>query len=106
VKFFLDHDVPADVGRVLQAKGYAVQSLEEVLPRTETDLKALRYAREHGRIVITCNRGDFLQLANIEPHCGIIILVRRRSRIAECAAVLALIKRAGAGGISHNLNFA
>ena len=106
MNFFLDHDVPADVGRVLRLKGHSVQLLDEVLPNTTDDLPALRYASGRKMVVITCNRRDFLRLAATEPHAGIIILVRRRTRVAECAAVLRLIHRAGESGIANNINFA
>ncbi len=106
MKFFLDHDVPSDVGRVLRRKGHAVELLDEVLPNTTDDLSALRYAVERQMVVITCNRRDFLRLAATEPYVGVIILVRRRSRVAECAAVLRLLERAGESGIINNINFA
>ena len=106
MNFFLDHDVPTDVGRVLRLKGHTVQFLEEVLPRNTDDQSALRYAADRHLMVITCNRRDFLRLAQTEPHAGLIILVRRRTRVAECAAVLRLIDRAGETGIQKNINFA
>ena len=106
MNFFLDHDVPADIGRMLRLKGHIVQRLEEVLPTTTGDLPTLQYAACNGMIIITCNRCDFLPLAATEPHAGIIILVRRRSRVAECAAVLRLLERAGESGIINNVNFA
>ena len=106
MKFFLDHDVPTDVGRVLRLKGHSVQFLEEVLPKTSDDLEAMRYAVGQGRIMITCNRRDFLRLAATDPHVGIIILVRRRTRVAECAALLRLLERAGESGIANNISFA
>jgi hypothetical protein len=76
VNFFLDHDVPTDVGRVLRLKGHSVQLLEEVLPRTTDDHAALQYAASQALTVITCNRRGFLRLARTEPHAGIIILIR------------------------------
>ena len=106
MKFFLDHDVPSDVGRVLRRKGHRVEFLSEVLSNTTDDLPALRYAAARQMIVITCNRGDFLRLAAMEPHVGMIILVRRRTRTTECAAVLRLLERAGESGIVNNINFA
>ena len=106
MNFFLDHDVPVDVGRVLRLKGHEIQFLRDVLPKTTDDLSALRYAVGRGMVVISCNRGDFLKLTASEPHVGVIILVRRRTRVAECAAVLQLLKRAGETGIVNNINFA
>ena len=106
MNFFLDHDVPADVGRVLRLKGHTVQFLNEALSITTDDLSVMRHAVKHGMVIITCNRDDFLLLAETEPHVGIIVLVRRRTRVAECAAVLRLLERAGESGIAGNINFA
>lgn len=106
MNFFLDHDVPADVGRVLRLKGHSVEFLRESLARDADDLTALRQAASRQMIVIACNRRDFLALAATEPHPGIIVLIRRRSRPAECAAVLGLIERAGESGLRKNINFA
>jgi predicted nuclease of predicted toxin-antitoxin system len=83
-----------------------VEVLSEVLDKTAEDLEVLRYARQREWVVITCNRGDFLRLAETESHAGIIILVRRKSRVAECAGLLRLLERAGESGIAKNVNFA
>jgi len=106
VNFFLDHDVPEDLGRILRRKGHEVAILKEVLPIRTDDSIALNYAFERNQVVITCNRRDFLRLAKTEKHVGIIILVRRRTRPAECASVLQLLNRAGDSGIANNINFA
>jgi predicted nuclease of predicted toxin-antitoxin system len=106
VNFFLDNDVPGELGRMLRLKGHNIQILKDVLHQETDDFSVLRYAANKGLVVITCNRGDFLHLAETEPHVGIIILVRRRSRIAECAAVLRLLESAGESGITNNINFA
>ena len=106
MNFFLDHDVPIEVGRVLRLKGHTVQFLNEVLPITTDDLTALRHAASNAMVVVTCNRRDFLRLAAAQPHAGLIILIRRRTRVAECAAILRLLARAGESGIANNVNFA
>lgn len=106
MNFFLDHDAPVELGRMLRLKGHEVQILRDALPRESDDLSALRYAAGKGMVVITCNRQDFLQLAQSEPHVGIIILIRRRTRMAECASVFRLLQRAGDSGIRNNINFA
>jgi hypothetical protein len=63
-------------------------------------------AQDLGAVLITCNRDDFLELAMHAPHAGLIVLIRRRSRIEECGKLLRLLKVAGAGGIAGNVNFA
>lgn len=106
MNFFLDHDVPDDVGRVLLRKGHSVQFLAEALPPDADDVAVLRYASGQGLVLVTCNRRDFLRLAQTEPHVGIIILVRRPTRVAECAAILRLLNRASDAGLLNNINFA
>ncbi len=106
MRFFLDHDVPGEVARVLRHEGYEVTELREVLAVRATDVEVFNYVREHGLMLITCNRDDFLSLAAQQSNPGIIILVRRRSRHVECAHLLALLKRAGESGLIHNVNFA
>ena len=40
------------------------------------------------------------------PHQGMIILVRRKSRAAERAALVRLLDTAGETGLCRNINFA
>jgi len=106
VKFLLDHDVPDDVVYSLVALGHDVQKLREVLPATTPDEEVLRVASEQSSVLITCNRDDFLEIAERVPHVGIVILVRRRTRALERAALIQLLDRAGETGIRSNINFA
>ena len=106
MRFLLDHDVPERIADMLRQAGHSVLILREVLPKDTVDKDVLRYAHEHEIILITCNRDDFLSLCRHHNHSGVIVLIRRRSRIAECAALLRLIERAGVTGLTGNINFA
>jgi predicted nuclease of predicted toxin-antitoxin system len=106
VKFLFDHDVPDDLAYALEASGHAVRLLRTVSPVTTPDDDVLRLAHELGEVLITCNRDDFLAAASRIPHVGLIVLIRRRSRAQERAALIHLIDRAGAEGIRNNINFA
>jgi predicted nuclease of predicted toxin-antitoxin system len=106
VKFFLDHDVPAEVARVLRNEGHKVTELREVLPIAASDPDVLRYANEHNCLIVTCNRDDFLGLVATSANPGLIILIRRRSRQAECGNLLRLLREAGEDGLTGNINFA
>ena len=62
-------------------------------------------------MILSCNRDHFLALARQavdrnQPFAGLIILMRRRTRQAECAHLLALLRRAGEPGLEGNINFA
>ena len=106
MRFFLDHDVPAEVARVLRREGHEATELRDVLPVTAVDDDVLRYANEQGCFVVTCNRDDFLSLAEAQSNPGLIVLIRRRSRQAECGNLLRLLEEAGEEGIAGNINFA
>jgi predicted nuclease of predicted toxin-antitoxin system len=106
VKFLLDHDVPDDVAFSLEALGHVVVKLREVLPRTSPDDEVLRLAGERGCVLITCNRDDFLAAATRIAHHGLVILIRRKSRALERAALVRLLDSAGEPGLTDNINFA
>ncbi|MGH7968347.1 MAG: DUF5615 family PIN-like protein [Limisphaerales bacterium] len=106
MRFLLDHDVPDDVGPSLEALGHQVIKLRELLPVTTPDEEVLRLATARECLLITCNRDDFLAAASGAPHCGVIILIRRRSRALERAALVRLLDRAGESGLRGNINFA
>ncbi|MEM6830517.1 MAG: DUF5615 family PIN-like protein [Bacteroidota bacterium] len=104
--FLLDHDAPDDLIYSLEALGHQGITLRSVLPIDANDEAALRYAVEHQHIMITCNRDDYLELAKTIDHCGMIILIRRKTRTAERAALVQLLDKAGEAGITGNINFA
>ncbi|MBC7926824.1 MAG: DUF5615 family PIN-like protein [Bryobacteraceae bacterium] len=106
MNFLLDHDVPDDLSFLLIQLGHEVTFLRQALPADSPDDAVLDFSYDRGCILITCNRDDFLRLAQVKPHHGIIIVIRRRTRAAERAALLGLIERAGPSGLSANINFA
>ena len=106
MKFFLDHDVPADIARVLREEGHEVVELRDALPVDASDAAVLRHAHERALLLVTCNHDDFLSLVASEPNPGLLILIRRRTRQSECAHLLALISKAGESGLRENVNFA
>jgi predicted nuclease of predicted toxin-antitoxin system len=104
--FLLDHDVPETVARTLLRAGYEAGRLRAGLPVEASDAEVLCYAQEHGHVLITCNRDDFLALAKRQPHTGIVILIRRCTRVAEAAELIKLLRTAGSAGVLGNMNFA
>ena len=107
MRFFLDHDVPADLALLLRARGHDTVRLSEALPVETPDERCHGRACAERRILITCNRQHFLALAAAtEAYPGLIILNRRRTRIAEMSHVLALLANAGDQGLANNINFA
>jgi len=106
VKFLLDHDVPDDLRYLLDELNHEVTLLRKALPGNSSDEAVLLFAQERGCVLLTCNRNDFLYLARARPHHGIVIVIRRRSRADERAALFRLLERAGETGLRNNVNFA
>lgn len=107
MRFFLDHDVPADLALLLRSRNHDAVRLSEVLPVDTPDETVWARACADSCIVNTCNRQHFLALAAAtETYPGLIVLNRRRTRIAEMSHVLALLANAGAQGLANNINFA
>jgi predicted nuclease of predicted toxin-antitoxin system len=106
VRFLFDHDVPDDLSYLLLQIGHEVVLLRQVLPPDTPDEAVLRFAHQDRLVLVTCNRDDFLSLAAEHLHSGIIIVIRRRTRVAERAALLRLLERAGETGLVNNINFA
>lgn len=106
MRFLLDHDVPDRLAGVLVQAGHEVTRLRDVLPIDSDDATVLEAAARSRAILVTCNRDDFLCLASTMAHRGIVILIRRETRIAECASMLRLLERAGPAGLESNVNFA
>ncbi|HWD92302.1 MAG TPA: DUF5615 family PIN-like protein [Verrucomicrobiae bacterium] len=104
--FLLDHDTPDDLAFSLEALGHQAIFLRDVLPKSARDEDVLDHACNRGWIMITCNRDDFLTLAKSKPHKGLIILIRKKTRVAERTALVHLLDRAGESGILNNINFA
>lgn len=104
--FLLDQDTPDDLIYSLKALGHDAFPLREVLQPTTIDMEIFSFARKQNWILITCNRDDFLELAKGQSHPGLIILVRRKSRAMERAALVKLLDKAGEAGIAGNINFA
>ena len=78
----------------------------DVLPQEASDPAVLQFDHEHGCLLVTCNRDDFIQLSQRQPHHGVIVIIRRRTRAAERAALLRLLESSGEGGLRRNINFA
>jgi len=106
VKLLFDHDVPDDTAYGLWAQGHEVFKLRNLIdPRTK-DEDVLRFAAENNYVLITCNRDDFLAAAETIPHAGLIILIRRRTRLRERVALFRLLEKAGEAGIRNTINYA
>ncbi len=104
--FLLDNDVPEAIGRVASQEGHTVTRLRQVLPPDADDPAVLRFAQSQRSVLVTCNRDHFLALVEDHSHAGVIVVIRRQSRVAECSRFLKLLRSAGENGVRNNINFA
>jgi len=88
VKFLLDHDVPDDLSYLLEELNHEVTFLRDALPGNTSDEAVVKFARERGCVLLTCNRNDSLDLATARPHLGIVIIIRRRTRADERGCII------------------
>ncbi len=106
MRFLLDHDVPHEIFRVLTQDGHEVTLVKDALRPTASDPEVFEHSIHSRSVLISCNRDDFLSLASERQHVGLIVLIRRRTRIAECAALIRLVRSAGQVGLAGSVNFA
>lgn len=106
MNFFLDHGVPRQIAEMLVRHGHKATPLAAELPATSPDRDVFLHAIRTDRILITCNRDDFLALAQTAGHPGLIILIRRHSSVSEQGHLLGLLAAAGEEGLAGNINFA
>jgi hypothetical protein len=66
VRFLLDNDVPDVVARVLTQAGHDVLLLRNVMPERSSDSVVFDYAAANALLLITCNRDDFIPLAQTQ----------------------------------------
>lgn len=106
MKFLLDHDVPDALSYLLRELGHDVSLLRDVVPTDTPDAAVLQFANDNQSVLVTCNRDDFIELAKHQTQYGIVIVIRRKTRAAERAALFRLLQRASESGLLHNVNFA
>ena len=93
MKLLFDHDVPDDTAYGVSAQGHEVFRLRDLIDPQTPDYEVLRYAAENDYVLITCNRDDFLAAAKMISHAGLIILIRRNSRMRERVALFRLFDK-------------
>jgi hypothetical protein len=85
-RFYIDEDVPHSCAEVGEAFGLDIRSAKDAQPSVpQDDPVHLRAAAQDRRIMVTCNRDDFLAatrdaFASSAPHAGLLILTHRLPR--------------------------
>lgn len=81
MKFFLDEDLPPSVAEIARNQGLDVTTVQEEERHGLSDPEQLKYAASQGRVMVTRNRNDFLDLTKQafqtnSPHHGVLIVTR------------------------------
>ena len=85
IALYTDEDITNELAPAVRERGFDAQSAAEAGLLNADDAIQLAYAAEHNLTLITCNAGDYLQLARQyaeagRPHSGIIISSEQFSR--------------------------
>ncbi len=59
--------MPIEVARLLKREGHSVHRLIDILPVTTLDPDVFAHAKSYGLVTVTCNRKDFVPLAEAGP---------------------------------------
>lgn len=117
MRVYLDDDLDSNalIGLLRQA-GHEVASPRAVGTRGVSDEEHLRYASEHGLILLTANAGDFIDLheewmSHQEEHYGILVVYRennpaRDMTFEQIAHAVTRLEQSNLplGNAFHNLN--
>lgn len=95
MKFLLDHDVPDDLSFLLIQLGHQVILLRQALPADSRDDAVLGFCYDRGCILVTCNRDDFLRLAQVKPHHGWQPRRALQASDSEVDRFVAIVRSAG-----------
>ena len=79
-RFYLDEDVPASAAEIARGLGLDVVATRDEGHLGWADEEQLWWAGARSRVLVTCNRDDYLQLTRStlaagKPHAGVLIVV-------------------------------
>lgn len=79
---YLDEDVNVLIAKLVRLQNFRVLTATEANRRGKSDAEQLAFAAENGYAILTHNRRDFEELAQVyfmnnQMHGGIIVSVRR-----------------------------
>jgi hypothetical protein len=112
IRLYLDEDsMDRDLIRALEARGVDAESVLESGMMGHSDLRQLEYAASCGRVLYSCNVGDFHRLhwefMNAQrTHAGIILVPQQRYSVGEqMRRILGLVSTLSAEQMKDRLEF-
>jgi predicted nuclease of predicted toxin-antitoxin system len=112
IRLYLDEDASARaVAHNLRVRGVDVSTVQEQGRAGLSDPEQLDYATQQGRVICTCNVGDFVQLhteymAQGKDHAGIILIHQQHFSIGEqVRRLLRLMQSRSAEAMVNNIEY-
>jgi hypothetical protein len=106
LKFLLDHDVPDALSYLLEQLGHDVTLLRNALPGDSSDEVVLQFAHDRGLPAINLQQGRLSPSRDHQATSWHVIVIRRRTRADERAALFRLLELASQHGLRNNVDFA
>ncbi len=99
--FHVDNDIPVELAQVLRSYGHTAVTARDLSLSAADDPVHLLTAAQHGRILVTHNKSDYLLLHTAWlawslplPHAGILIMKQQKLLVPQMAsAIEGFIKR-------------
>lgn len=106
IRFHLDEHIATAIAAGLRSRGVDVTTTPEQGLVGASDLEQIAFAREQGRVLVTCD-SDFLLLASVgTPHAGVVFWSAQRCRLGQVILDLVLLWRvASAEEMSGQIEF-
>src|SRR5262245_65288109 len=112
IRLYFDEDASARaVAHNLRVRGVDVTTTPEQGRMGSPDSEQLDYATQQGRVICTCNIGDFSQLhaeylSQGKNHAGIVLIHQQQFGIGEQARrLLRLLKTKSAEEMQNNVEY-
>lgn len=112
IRLYLDEDASERaVAHNLRVRGVDVTTTREEGRRGIPDPEQLEYAAQQGRVICTCNIGDFAQLhaeymVQGKDHAGIILIHQQQFSIGEqMSRLLRLMQSRSAEALVNNIEY-
>jgi predicted nuclease of predicted toxin-antitoxin system len=93
--FHIDNDIPVGLAEALRSYGHSAVTARDLGLAAAEDPAHLLTAAQHGRILVTHNKNDYLLLHSAwllwsmpQPHAGILIMKQQKLLVPQMASAI------------------